>query len=622
MFSARGFPVKNKLASGMCSANGSQQIRYLSSSSANKKVSLRLPRVRDTNNISRRIVHLEGLFAGYKPLFLGNSSPETTIELQDMDDFLHSNTFIASNNTANDFLTNVNRPVIISADFDESGSKEKLIPWDASVGGMIYNDHPFKNVPRSIVRKLKVFKKPPDERPQLTGRGKKDVKQRVAEKLRNRYINFKVHNAIVDEGLMDNYAMNDAKKKIIIHNIKVENAKTGSATEIADNSSNLMEESKFKQSKQKRGDNVNYTNKNNQMDEDLEKLALTVYNDKEFVDLLYGNSHDEIIDYELLKEKELSLQYNIDNLKIKLNNELRKKYDTELFSRTALNQLPLFLFYERRTVGNQLYFRKRIAKVIYNETHMLYSMLYNFRDNDYNKRRFKRSYFRNIKRMAASLDYSLYKHAKDSLKKNMNKARIDSDILIHTSRSMPFIKYIDGLCEQSGNLSSSNKAGHEGKVFGRFYWRNPHKRYSLIVKKVQNTKYAYSLDNASRSPTVGNKGLIGGGTGTYDNKTYIPSPLALASVYDYSGQYYYYHYHNQNNDKNCVKTDKAGRGNGMDDDLAYMKALELRKSEIMADISLKKEKEKQKKSPKKAKEEEQDCLDTVVNVESQHADKK
>lgn len=126
---------------------------------------LLLPRVNSTDHLGQDEVQTEGLFAGYKPLFLGNSSIDMkTPEL--LDGLFSSLTKIkkATDDSKNgeidvqDILEDMQKSEPLNASMRYENGKKPIIPWDASISGMMYNDQPFKGVPRTIVGKLKPFK--------------------------------------------------------------------------------------------------------------------------------------------------------------------------------------------------------------------------------------------------------------------------------------------------------------------------------------------------------------------------------------------------------------------------------------------------------------------------------
>lgn len=126
-----------------------------------------VPRVPSTDYIPTKEVQTEGLFAGYRPLFLGNSSfrPETGPNA--LDNFFTSFANIKVTDESKNsgeidmqgILEDLKRD---SAQVNLKNSKGKnrkpIIPWDASISGLVYNDHPFKDVPKNVVSKLKPFK--------------------------------------------------------------------------------------------------------------------------------------------------------------------------------------------------------------------------------------------------------------------------------------------------------------------------------------------------------------------------------------------------------------------------------------------------------------------------------
>lgn len=129
------------------------------------KRSLMVPQVARTDYIPQADIETEGLFAGYKPLFLGNSPLDSKSNDAILDGLFSSlkklkNAQVNSdNNTVEIDVTEVLDE--LKKDNDELQKlhdKTPKIPWDASISGLVYNDEPFKGVPRSVVSKLKPFK--------------------------------------------------------------------------------------------------------------------------------------------------------------------------------------------------------------------------------------------------------------------------------------------------------------------------------------------------------------------------------------------------------------------------------------------------------------------------------
>ncbi|CDO91860.1 unnamed protein product [Kluyveromyces dobzhanskii CBS 2104] len=124
-----------------------------------------VPQVPSTEYLPREDLETEGLFAGYKPLFLGNSPLEST-----NNDVLLDGLFSSIRKLKNAQINSENNTVEIDVsdmledlkkdnqEYQKLHEKIPKIPWDASISGLVYNDEPFRNVPRSVVSKLKPFK--------------------------------------------------------------------------------------------------------------------------------------------------------------------------------------------------------------------------------------------------------------------------------------------------------------------------------------------------------------------------------------------------------------------------------------------------------------------------------
>lgn len=131
------------------------------------KRSYLVPRVPSTDYIPTSEVQTEGLFAGYRPLFLGNSSLRTDAKANMLDNFFSSfaNLKVTSESKnspeedVQDVIEELKRDSVqVNLKNSKGKNRKPIIPWDASISGMVYNDHPFKDVPKSIVSKLKPFR--------------------------------------------------------------------------------------------------------------------------------------------------------------------------------------------------------------------------------------------------------------------------------------------------------------------------------------------------------------------------------------------------------------------------------------------------------------------------------
>ena len=133
---------------------------------------LLVPKVASTDHIQNKEVHTEGLFAGYRPLFLGNSSFPSDARkgknFHELGDVLPNIQVIDASEKdgklnmqeiIEDLHKSSLRDSIHNMEQHSSSHKRKpVIPWDASISGMVYNDMPFKHVPKSVVLRMKPFK--------------------------------------------------------------------------------------------------------------------------------------------------------------------------------------------------------------------------------------------------------------------------------------------------------------------------------------------------------------------------------------------------------------------------------------------------------------------------------
>ncbi|SCV05145.1 LANO_0H01046g1_1 [Lachancea nothofagi CBS 11611] len=155
-----------------------------------------VPKVNSTDHIQQDEVHTEGLFAGHRPLFLGELSVKTATSSGNLDGIFSTITKIKKV-TDETKSSEIDIQGIISdlksddihVSFDKSGAAKKpVIPWDASISGMVYNDEPFKDIPRTVVGRLKPFKLMRIERKN------KGTKFKAPE-----LIKLKFHNSKIDD---------------------------------------------------------------------------------------------------------------------------------------------------------------------------------------------------------------------------------------------------------------------------------------------------------------------------------------------------------------------------------------------------------------------------------------
>lgn len=266
--------------------------------------------------------------------------------------------------------------------FETQANSLKIIPWDASVGGLIYSDNAFSNVPREHLNKLQFFQPPPPPPP--------------ARRQKQQFIRFQVHNKIVDGGLFDDY----------------------------------RESPNLKRTPKKRSRLVPRSTNDESIPNDA------------FAHVVFTSEPN----MEFVREQERQLQYQIDAFKNKLNNDLRRKYNTELLLKTPLHRLPRYIFIQRKTVANSSLFQKKLFRLFLDESALLYRMAHGYRTTEITKDRLRKSYMRNIRNQVLSLERKMY----------VNLENPHADVLV---------------------IDPKQKS-----PFGRMYWYNPKRRYDLIVK--------------------------------------------------------------------------------------------------------------------------------------------
>lgn len=121
--------------------------------------SLWVPHIASTEHVDTEDIHLEGLFAGFKPLFLGESSLPRA----------------PSVNSRNFYKT------------VEDDNLSPLVPWNITIGGLLQNDRgAVKNIPKEILEKLQPF--------ELTENSDDQI-------LKDELIKMKFHNSSVNDRL-------------------------------------------------------------------------------------------------------------------------------------------------------------------------------------------------------------------------------------------------------------------------------------------------------------------------------------------------------------------------------------------------------------------------------------
>lgn len=181
-------------------ANGGQA--HVTTKNRTKK-HLFVPRVPSTDYIPAPEVQTEGLFAGYRPLFLGNSPFRGAKRSNALDNFFTSfaNLKVVEESKSSDevnvqdIIEDLKRDTQDTLQNSKGRNRKPIIPWDASISGMVYNDQSFKDVPRNVVSRLKPFK--------MVRVEKKSQQKNIGG--RTTMIRMKVHNSkVTDETEMIN----------------------------------------------------------------------------------------------------------------------------------------------------------------------------------------------------------------------------------------------------------------------------------------------------------------------------------------------------------------------------------------------------------------------------------
>lgn len=171
-----------------------------------KKI-LWVPRVPGTDNIPNHEIQIEGLFAGYRPLFLGNSFFKSYRHNHPRlsNNFFHSITSLFDSKRKNgnlriqDIIEDLKSELEnsnLSQDDEhvsvkthkDNNVRKPMIPWEASLSGIYYNDNSFKNVSNHTMSKLRPFKMFPN-----------NIKRKNSNKIQRDMIVMNVHNPNIDD---------------------------------------------------------------------------------------------------------------------------------------------------------------------------------------------------------------------------------------------------------------------------------------------------------------------------------------------------------------------------------------------------------------------------------------
>ncbi|SJM83420.1 uncharacterized protein ZBIST_1018 [Zygosaccharomyces bailii] len=203
--------TRKRFYSGNSKNGDNKAIMNVSNTQRHTKARLLVPRVPSTDYITAPEIQTEGLFAGYRPLFLGNSPIGEKRSSGPLDNFFTSfaNLKLTEDServgevNVQEVIEDLKRDVPSKYMSNSRGRNRKpIIPWDASISGMVYNDEPFKHVPNNVVSKLKPFKIVRIERKSEPKNPRPDM------------VRMKVHNSKVnDEPEMINIFNAHAKRR-------------------------------------------------------------------------------------------------------------------------------------------------------------------------------------------------------------------------------------------------------------------------------------------------------------------------------------------------------------------------------------------------------------------------
>lgn len=320
------------------------------------KQRLLVPRVPSTDYITVPEIQTEGLFAGYRPLFLGNSPIGEKHNSGPLDNFFTSfaNLKLMEESdrvgevNVQEVIEDLKRDVPSRHMSNSKGKNRKpIIPWDASISGMVYNDEPFKHVPNNVVSKLKPFKMVRIER-------KSDQKFSKPDMVR-----MKVHNSKV----------NDEPEMINVFNTYANRKKSSGSTWNEGGS----------------GAKDTYDTARRRYDRDV-----THFSDK----------------HKFLRSDQRVVKQDIDKLNRLLAKELHKL--TNLAVNIDFKEMPLPLYiYVNKSMSARQSLRRLIKKRILDHIQPVFSMIMSAYDTEEQAERFERKVRARIKHTLRDLSENL-----------------------------------------------------------------------------------------------------------------------------------------------------------------------------------------------------------------------
>ncbi|GAV52809.1 hypothetical protein ZYGR_0AI00910 [Zygosaccharomyces rouxii] len=299
-----------------------------------------VPRVPPTDYISAPEIQTEGLFAGYRPLFLGNSPMNHKNSSTPLDNFFTSfanlkvveESEVVGEVNVQDVIEDLRRGIPSAQMSNSKGRNRKpIIPWDASISGMVYNDEPFKHVPNNVVSKLKPFKMV-----RLEKRNDKNVKQ-------SNMVKMKVHNPKV----------NDEPELINIFNVQSNGRRP------------------YRHSWKSKNDNGGGS--------DNAEMVRRDYNEEK---VQFANKH------KFLRSDQRVMKQDIDKLNRLLVKELHKLTNLTVNMDFKETPLPLFIYVDKSIVAKQALCRE-LKKRILDHIHPILSMTLSAYENEEQMKRFK-----------------------------------------------------------------------------------------------------------------------------------------------------------------------------------------------------------------------------------------
>lgn len=394
-----------------------------------------VPRVPSTDYIPSNSLHIEGLFAGYRPLFLGNSaSPVDGSE----------NYYDMGNNLS---------------PLEKKENKKLVVPWNVSISGIKFHEHnsgissnieedPFQNIPDKLLYTLSPFKLYLDDADLWVNR---DSNKYSKGKRNPNNDNNNSNSGNINSGVISSYGKKRKKNEMVV--LKFHNSKIDDRPEFVD-LYNMKEQSHYNENTNlisySSHNNYNYKqyygeiNQRNMKFRKQLKKTQKLYND-ELQSLAY--------EFGFIRNDQIKFRNNILSLSELLIDKFEELTGLKIQLHSQENRLPIYIYFQLNLVT-----KRRLRSIISNSINLqtgpiLSSLLPNFETHsqaNYYHERFKKD----VKKVTSNL-----------------LEVIPSLLFVDTGKS------VDCVYQRSPIPG-----------FKRIYWLNPNnKRLRMMNKKIGST---------------------------------------------------------------------------------------------------------------------------------------